>query len=766
MTFQIVVDWDKNGNFTGTYDDITADVWDGSQIACRLGIRPYMTIADESTLSFQVDNRARKYSPEYASSPLFGKLLPGRPVRLYFNDMILWTGVIDEIKPEPFRYGGNTADISCVGLKKTLDAFEIYPELYENTTVDTAIIDIVTRIAVPPATPGVWLAGVPGFSEAGVSTFASDVSAISDLDTGATEFPFIGDNFHTNARSDSTENSTGRKQSPVSAYQFLKDLMENERGKLFFDREGKVVFWSRHHLLNDFEPDLIFNNNAHRMEYISPLANVINYIEAKCYPRVVDTEPSTIFELVNPRDATMRGIRIPAGSWPSMEFEFRNAAGQRISAKDISNPVAGLDAQFEGATPEMLFFIYAQKIHVEFDNRANSEAATLVAFIVEGKTVTSTQTLTVIAQDTDSIAQYGKRPFTLDLKMVTDPDKAKALAEYELSRRSVARGAVTQIGIRRKNSIIGNEGSDAYRAKVSDGLIMYLPLNDDAGATTIEDISPESNDATNGGATFSNAVAPVAGERMPSFDGNDYIDLYSAGFNTDFDPAVGSVAFWFQPNDETLWQDANFKYLFRLLADGNNVIQIYKNNDPANWLVFEYVAGGTYKAVVVDLTEAQQNDELKHVAMTWDTANDRLMVYLDGVQQGATVTGLGTWAGNLNQFATCLGAALVDGTFGWEGWMSHLRIYDRAINPLEVAHLATQKASYYLGFGMGDLVKVIDDQTSHETRYHIVSEVHRIDVDSKMVETTWELEPADTQQYWLAGVPGFSEAGVTTYGGH
>ena len=71
---QVLVDWDDDDNFTGTYDDISSDIKTMSFIHTRQPESGYMNGA---VLNIQVNNNDNKYSPPYASSPLVNKLVSG-----------------------------------------------------------------------------------------------------------------------------------------------------------------------------------------------------------------------------------------------------------------------------------------------------------------------------------------------------------------------------------------------------------------------------------------------------------------------------------------------------------------------------------------------------------------------------------------------------------------------------------------------------------------------------------------------------------------
>lgn len=83
-TWTIAIDWDRNGDYIGTYDDVTPYV---TSAVWFLGFRQtFIEMADNSNLMLTLRNTDKRFSPENAVGPLFGKLKPLRPVRIQSND--------------------------------------------------------------------------------------------------------------------------------------------------------------------------------------------------------------------------------------------------------------------------------------------------------------------------------------------------------------------------------------------------------------------------------------------------------------------------------------------------------------------------------------------------------------------------------------------------------------------------------------------------------------------------------------------------------
>jgi archaeosine-15-forming tRNA-guanine transglycosylase len=88
------VDWDRDGNFSGVYDDVTTYTMKAGWF---LGMREaYEVVAQQSSLALTLRNVDKRFSPEYTASPLAGKLLPNVPIRVLVDDgvveRVMWVG--------------------------------------------------------------------------------------------------------------------------------------------------------------------------------------------------------------------------------------------------------------------------------------------------------------------------------------------------------------------------------------------------------------------------------------------------------------------------------------------------------------------------------------------------------------------------------------------------------------------------------------------------------------------------------------------------
>jgi hypothetical protein len=80
VTFTVSVDWNRNGTFTDTGDDVTTVVRGGISATYGRDQSTALSPVVAGRGGFTLDNSTRTYSPRNASSPLFGLVKPSRPV--------------------------------------------------------------------------------------------------------------------------------------------------------------------------------------------------------------------------------------------------------------------------------------------------------------------------------------------------------------------------------------------------------------------------------------------------------------------------------------------------------------------------------------------------------------------------------------------------------------------------------------------------------------------------------------------------------------
>lgn len=153
-TYTVGVDWNNDGDFSDTGEDVTSRVRSSPGISCSRGIDQIRELSPPSAGRFDanLDNQSRDYSAENGSSPLAGNLLPGRPVRLQavWNSTTynLWRGFLDDLPQHPHRTELSVS-IPSLGPLSRLAGKTISTGLYSNITTDVALGYILDAVSWP-----------------------------------------------------------------------------------------------------------------------------------------------------------------------------------------------------------------------------------------------------------------------------------------------------------------------------------------------------------------------------------------------------------------------------------------------------------------------------------------------------------------------------------------------------------------------------------------------------------------------------------------
>lgn len=201
-------------------------------------------------------------------------------------------------------------------------------------------------------------------------------------------------------------------------------------------------------------------------------------------------------------------------------------------------------------------------------------------------------------------------------------------------------------------------------------LIGYWPMDELAGGVAI-DHSPEGNDGAYTGVALGQPGIGD-GRTCPLFAGNDFNNVYSAGFNADFNGDEGALVIHGKVFDLATWTDGVSRRLWSFDGAAGNFIIVDKFG--ANQIRAQYRAGG--------VTETEQQAGLTTTdfwsfGMSWSAAGDFVDYYFNGATAGmARNTGLGVWAGPLLVGGTVLGAGNTGGALGWNGYLAHGQIWN------------------------------------------------------------------------------------------
>ena len=431
-TWTIAIDWDRNGDFDGTYDDVTSRVIDVNWFSGRR--KPYEDTADDSMIELTLRNDDKRFSPENASGPLNGKLVPYRPIIVKSNngtERTMFKGWVENIQPSVNKNGDRTVKIVAAGPMQFMKSADTKITLQENQRTDEIIAVLLQEVVIPPALSGAWFLGLPGSSELGVGTFLADTTAYQDLDQGITTLAFAGDNWVQNG------GAAGERET-FNVYRAVQDVVAAERGRFFFDREGKAIFWNRHHLLMPLDPSATFDDTMQNMAYVYGAPDELkNDITVVCHPRTISgTANEILWQLET-------DVRIPEGGSRTVVARYRDNSGNRAGGRSVTvgNVVFKEGAGTVTITPR------ANSAELLITN-TGSGYATLSSCTVNGEKISDFGRMEAQAEDSISIAHYGRRTMRLSLPALDNFEDAQNIALFELDRRKDPRGSVRQIELR------------------------------------------------------------------------------------------------------------------------------------------------------------------------------------------------------------------------------------------------------------------------------------------------------------------------------
>lgn len=207
-------------------------------------------------------------------------------------------------------------------------------------------------------------------------------------------------------------------------------------------------------------------------------------------------------------------------------------------------------------------------------------------------------------------------------------------------------------------------------------LIGYWALDDTSGLVA-HDYSPQADDgAYRNGPVLSGDTA-LSGQPCPTFDGvNDDVNIDSVAFEANFNLLAGTLLCWAKYTGS--WTDGLFRGIMNCQTDTNNRV-IMRKDSANNTFTLQHLGASTNKLVQVTTSTTAWF----MAALTWDNNADQVKFYFNGVQQGATQTGLGVMTGppttNL----------LASQSQNFPGSVSDAAVWTKALTAAEIASLYT-----------------------------------------------------------------------------
>ena len=191
------------------FSDISADV---ISVSTNRGKDPQQDTFNAATCSIQLNNETRNYDPDYGPSPYQGQIVPTGEVKVYSNEQIVFTGYITDWNFAYSPSGQSIAEIIAADAFWNLNNQKLTGYTPSVELSSERILDVLVQPEVGGT--AVWPASARNIS-LGVATMG--------------DYPV----------SDGT-----------NALSYLQEVEKAEPGRLFIDKQGRIVFRSRN---NDLE---------------------------------------------------------------------------------------------------------------------------------------------------------------------------------------------------------------------------------------------------------------------------------------------------------------------------------------------------------------------------------------------------------------------------------------------------------------------------------------------------------------------------------
>ena len=193
-----------------SFNDITSDV---ISVAVSRGKDPQQDTFNAASCSIQLNNQTRNYDPDYPSSPYQGQIVPTGDLRIYSNDQIIFTGFITDWNFSYSPNGDSIAEIVASDAFWNLNNQTLTEYFPIEQSSSQRITSVLSRTEVGGST--VW--------PSSKRVISPGIAIVGDYDV----------NDGTNALA------------------YLQEVEKSEPGRLFIDKQGRIVFRSRNNDLSN-----------------------------------------------------------------------------------------------------------------------------------------------------------------------------------------------------------------------------------------------------------------------------------------------------------------------------------------------------------------------------------------------------------------------------------------------------------------------------------------------------------------------------------
>jgi hypothetical protein len=387
-SYYVKCDWDNNNNFTGSSDEITSDV---KEISFSRGKDSELGKAMVGSLTLTLNNETGKYSPSNINSPLYGNLLPRRPIKVgcitgsASTDYPLYYGFIEEIIPHPHSTEQDCVITSLDGLDY-LARQELETTLLKNQLTGSVVNEILDNV---------------GWS-----------SSQRKIDAGQDTIPYW----------------YGHE---IKARTALNEIEDSELGFTYINCSGDFVYedrwhrWSTTHQTSQYA----FADTMVQINYSMNPSHIYNIIKSTITPWAIQasTELWRLEEIpsldIGETKIYWGNSDFPVDTWgiPTASTDYKaNSASTGLGDNETPNITVSADN-------------FAQTVKLTITNNA-PHLVYLTLLKASGTYYDTDTTVTLTKEDITSQTAYQKRTLAIAGKYQTNTDIAQGYCNVALAR--------------------------------------------------------------------------------------------------------------------------------------------------------------------------------------------------------------------------------------------------------------------------------------------------------------------------------------------
>jgi hypothetical protein len=392
-----VPDWYNSG--PTSLLGVLTDYWGGGRWGLGF-VKAYQYVAPVGKADLTLMNADKRFSPEYASGPLYGMLLPNLLLQIGDPDYgIWWTGWTDSWAPEPGTNRDKKAKLSATDARRFFARSSMPIPVFIGLTEDEKVALVVDEITLPNTTSG-------------APTTTDGTTEWYPLSDGAHSVPVgeVGD-YYGSAHSNDPD-----------AAKIFADMMEAVQGRVWCGRAGGI---NARLSQGDDTPASYVDLAALWMDAGYGSGEIVNRCEVIVHKQKEESGSFTIWTM----DET---VNVPAGTTESFRVYFSTNTTNKIRA--AADGLTLTHGPTGGGRSSSLTDYGIQSAMVNLINASGGALDFTSASITATALYSQLRQVAKDYEDSTSIASHGKLERRISTSYIERRPWGKRLARYIVNR--------------------------------------------------------------------------------------------------------------------------------------------------------------------------------------------------------------------------------------------------------------------------------------------------------------------------------------------